>query len=124
MLDPVVHFPEDCADTAPLCPTPTPWRSRDSQSVPHSGEEMEKQARNLAKEFMDVATGDRFLLQHLVADLHVVRGKQQTLVAQIKHGLLEPSQPEVHFWPNEDGCNMSLKRKRDFVDRSRQSAHL
>ena len=117
MLDPVVYFPEDCANTGPLCPTPTLWRPRGSQSVTQSREDMENQARNLAEEFMDVATGDRFLLQHLVADLHVVRGKQQTLLAQIKHGLVEPSQADVHFRPNEDGNNMSLKRRRVFLER-------
>lgn len=42
---------------------------------------------------MDAANGDSFLLKHLLADLHIVRGKQQTLLAQIKHGLVEPSQP-------------------------------
>ena len=117
MLDPVVHFPEDCADTGPMCPTPTVYRPSGNRGSRQSGEEMEKQARNLAEEFIDTATGDKFLLKHLVADLHVVRGKQQTLLAQIKHGLLEPSQPEVHFRPIEDGNNMSLKRRRDFLDR-------
>jgi hypothetical protein len=117
MLDPVVHFPQDCNDTGPLCPTPTLSRPRGSQTSTQSGEDMEKQARNLTEEFMDVATGDRFLLQHLVADLQVVRGKQQTLLAQIEHGLVEPSEPEVHFQPNKDGKNMSLKRRRDFLER-------
>jgi hypothetical protein len=78
---------------------------------------MEKQACNLAEEFMDVATGDRFLLKHLVVGLHVVRGKKQTLLAQLKHGMLDPSQAEVHFWPNKDGNNMSLKRRRYFLER-------
>lgn len=117
MLDPVLHFPEICADTGTVCTTPTTWHPSGSQCVADSGEAMEKQARNLAEEFMDAATGDRFLLKHLVADLHVVRGKQQTLLAQIKHGLVEPSQAEVHFRPNEDGSNMSLKRRRDFLSR-------
>ena len=117
MLDPAVHFPDDCAVTTPLCPTPTPLRPGGSQSVTQSAQDLEKQARNLAEEFMNVATGDRFLLEHLTADLHVVRGKQQTLLAQISHGLVEPSQPDVHFRPNDDGNNMSLKRKRDFLDR-------
>ena len=78
---------------------------------------MEKQARNLAKGVMDAATGDTFLLEHLVADLHIVRGKQETLLAQIKHGLVSPSQPGVHFQPNEDGQNMSLKWRKDFLQR-------
>ena len=117
MLDPVVHFPGEESDTGPLCPTPTPRRASGSQRVTQSREDMEKQARNLTEEFMDAATGDKFLLQHLVADLHVVRGKQQTLLAQIKHGLLLPSQAEVRFRPNRDGSNMSLKRRRDFLDR-------
>ena len=117
MLDPVVHFPGDFGDTGPLCPTPTQWRGSGNQCVTQSGEDMEKQARNLAEEFMDAATGDTFLLKHLVTDLHVVRGKQQTLLAQMKHGLLEPSQADVHFRRNEDGNNMSLKRRRDFLER-------
>ena len=76
MLDPVVHFPHDCGDTGPLCSATPLSRPRGSQLVTQSGEDMEKQARNLTEEFMDVATGDRFLLQHLVADLQIVRGKQ------------------------------------------------
>ena len=119
MLDPVVHFLDNGADTGTVCPTPTTWRPGGSQCVAESGEDMEKQARNLAEEFMDAATGDAFLLKHLVADLHIVRGKQQTLMTQIKHGLVEPSQAEVHFRPNDDGNNMSLKRRKDFLDRRR-----
>ena len=118
MLDPVVHFPDNDANTGIVCPTPTAGRPSGSQRAIESGEDMEKQARNLAEEFVDAATGDRFLLKHLVADLHVVRGKQQTLLAQIKHGLVEPSQADVHFRPNRDGNDMSLKRKRDFLQRS------
>ena len=117
MLDPVVHFPGDEPDTGPLCPTPTQVRTSGSLCVTQSREDMEKQARNLAEEFMDAASGDKFLLEHLVADFHIVRGKQQTLLAQIKHGLVSPSQPRVHFRPNDDGHNMSLKRKRDFLER-------
>ena len=117
MLDPVVHFPVDCTDIGPLCPNPTPWHPSGSQCLTQSGEDMEKQVRNLTDEFMDAATGDRFLLKHLLADLHIVRGKQQTLVAQIKNGLVEPSQAEVHFRRNEDGNDMSLKRRRDFLQR-------
>ena len=78
---------------------------------------MEKNVRNLAAEFMEVARGDIFLLKHLLADLHVVRGKQHTLLAQIQHGVLEPSQEDVHFQANDDGCNMSLKRRKDFLQR-------
>ena len=118
MLDPVVHFPDNDANTGIVCPTPTAGRPSGSQRAIESGEDMEKQARNLAEEFVDAAIGDRFLLKHLVADLHVVRGKQQTLLAQIKHGLVEPSQADVHFRPNRDGNDMSLKRKRDFLQRS------
>jgi hypothetical protein len=77
---------------------------------------MENHVRNLAAEFVDVATGDAFLLKHLLADFHVVRGKQQTLLAQIRHGVVEPSQPDVHFRANHDGNNMSLKRRKDFLD--------
>jgi hypothetical protein len=80
---------------------------------------MENLVRNLATEFMDKATGDTFLLRHLLADFHVVRGKQQTLIAQMKHGLLEPSQPDLHFLPNDDGSNMSLKRRKDFLQQRR-----
>ena len=117
MLDPVVHFPEDCVDTAPLCPTPVRRHPGGSQCPTQSGKDMEMRVRNLTNEFMDAATGDSFLLKHLLADLHIVRGKQQTLLAQIKHGLLEPSQEAVHFERIEDGNDMSLKRKRDFLDR-------
>jgi hypothetical protein len=80
---------------------------------------MEKHIRNLAAEFLEVASGDTLLLKHLLADFHVVRGKQQTLLAQIRHGVVEPSQPDVHFRPNDDGCNMSLKCKKDFLARRR-----
>ena len=117
MLDPVLHYPKDCTDSVPLCPTPSTWRPSGSQCLTQCREDMEKQARKLAEEFMDAATGDSFLLKHLVADLHVARGKQQTLLAQIKHGLVDPSQAEVHFRPNEDGNNMSLKRRKDFLER-------
>jgi hypothetical protein len=119
MLDPIVHFPDDCYDTGPTLPTPTPKACQGSQRVTPSEEDMEKRVRNLATEFMDAATGDTCLLRHLLADFHVVRGKQQTLIAQIKHGLLEPSQPDLHFLPNDDGSNMSLKRRKDFLQQRR-----
>jgi hypothetical protein len=78
---------------------------------------METTVRNLATELMAGAAGDSFLLEHLVADLHIVRGNQQTLLAQMEHGLVDPSQVELHFTPNEDGSNMSLKRRKDYLQR-------
>jgi hypothetical protein len=100
-----------------LCPTPSDVPPSGGQYITQSGHDLEKRVRNLTKEFMDAASGDSFLLKHLLADLHIVRGKQQTLLAQIKHGLVEPSQPDVHFRRNEDGTDMSLKRRRDFLER-------
>ena len=117
MLDPVLHFPEDCTDTGALCPTPARVQPSGSQYLTQSGVDMEKRVRNLTEECMVAATGDRFLLKHLLADLHIVRGKQQTLLAHIKHGLVEPTQAEVHFQRNEDGNDMSLKRRKDFLER-------
>ena len=73
--------------------------------------------RNLADEFMDATTCDALLLKHLLADLDVDQGKQQTLLAQIKHRLVEPSQHDLHFHPNNDGSNMTLKRKKNFLER-------
>ena len=110
MLDPVEHFPVESNEAGAPLSTPTTMRSR---------EDMEKRVRNLVAEFMEVATGHNFLLKHLLADFHVVRGKQQTLLAQIKHGVVEPSQEDVHFHANTDGCNMSLKRRKDFLERRR-----
>ena len=117
MLDPVEHFPVDSDDTGAPVSTPTSMRVRGSQSLAPSGGDIEKHVRNLAAEFMEVATGDTFLLKHLLADFHVVRGKQQTLLAQIKHGVVEPTQEDVQFKANDDGSNMSLKRRKDFLDR-------
>ena len=97
MLDPVEHFPNNSYDTGAPMSTPTSMRVRGSQCLTPSGEDMEKHVRNLATELMEVATGDTFLLKHLLADFHVVRGKQQSLLAQIKHGVVEPSQEDVHF---------------------------
>jgi hypothetical protein len=119
MLDPIEHFPDDCYDTGLTLPTPTPTTGQGSQRPPPSEEDMENLVRNLATEFMDKATGDTFLLRHLLADFHVVRGKQQTLIAQKKHGLLEPSQPDLYFLPNADGSSMSLKRRKDFLEKRR-----
>ena len=119
MLDPVEHFPADSYDAGAPVSTPTSMRVRGSQCPTPSGEDMEKHVRNLAAEFMEVATGDTFLLKHLLADFNVVRGKQQTLLAQLKHGMVEPSQEDVHFQANDDGCNMSLKRRKDFLQRRR-----
>jgi hypothetical protein len=79
--------------------------------------DMETNVRNLATQLMVAASGDTFLLEHLLADFHIVRGKQQTLLAQLKHGLVEPSQAELHFTPNDEGSNMSLKRRKDFLER-------
>jgi hypothetical protein len=79
--------------------------------------DMETIVRNLATQLMAAASGDTFLLEHLLADFHIVRGKQQTLLAQLKHGLVESSQLELHYTPNDDGSNMSLKRKKDFLER-------
>ena len=119
MLDPVQHFPDDCNNVGTPMPTPTQKCASGSQRTTPSGEDMEKKLRSLAAEVMDAATGDTFLLRHLLADLHVVRGKQQTLLAQIKHGLVEPSQPELRFLRNDDGCNMSMKRRKDFLEKRR-----
>ena len=113
MLDPVLHFPEDCADTGALCPTPSRMHPRGSQYLM----QFAQRVCNLTDEFMDATTGDVFWLKHLLADLHIVRGKQQTLLAHIKHSLLEPTQAEVHFQRNEDGNDMSLKRRKDFLER-------
>ena len=40
----------------------------------------------------------------------------KALMAQIKHRLMEPSQVELHFRPNDDGNNMSLKCSKDFLE--------
>ena len=117
MLDLVVHYPYDCYDIGPPGPTPTGMRASGSQCLTPSREDMEKHVRFLATKFMDTATGNTFLLKHLLADLHVVRRKQHTLLAQIKHGLVQPSQAELHFQPNSDGSNMSLKDRNDFLER-------
>ena len=119
MLDPVEHFPNDDNDIGAPVPTPTSMRGTGSQCVTPCGEDMENHVRNITAELMETATDDIFLLKHLLADLHAVRGKQQTLLVQIKHGLVEPSQSDVHFRANEDGSNMSLKRKKDFLQRRR-----
>jgi hypothetical protein len=119
MLDPVVHFPQDCEDTEP-CSTPaTGHHGINAECIAPGVHDLETSARNLATEFMDAAGGNTFLLKHLLADFHIFRGKQQTLLAQMKHGLVEPSQVELHFSPIEDGCNMSLKRRKDFLERQR-----
>ena len=117
MLDPVLHFPEDVTDTGAPFPTPARVHPSGSQYLTQSGEDMENRARNLTNEFMDVATGDNFLLKHLLADLHIVRGKQRSLLTRIKHGLVESTLAEMHFQRNEDGNDMSLKRRKDFLER-------
>ena len=118
MLDHVVHFPDDCDDTGPSCTAAKGLHGVGARITPHvTG--LETTVRNLAAELMAAAKGDTFLLEHLLADLHIVQGKQHTLMAQMKHGLVEPSQKEVHFTPNDDGSNMSLKRRKDFLDRQR-----
>jgi hypothetical protein len=119
MLDPLEHYPNDAYDSGAPSSTPTLIRTRASQCPTPSGEDMEKHVRNLAGEFVEAATGDTFLLKHLLADFHVVRGKQQTLLAQIRHGVVEPSQADVHFRANIDGSNMTLKRRKDFLERRR-----
>ena len=115
MLDPVVHFPDDGDDTAPSATAAHAPGVVGTRVATVS--DMETSVRNLASELMAAAKGDIFLLEHLLADLHIVRGKQHTLMAQKKHGLVEPSPAEVHFTPNDDGRNMSLKRRRDFLER-------
>ena len=82
-----------------------------------SREDMETRLRKLTDEFMDVATCDAFLLKHLLADLDVVQVKQQTLLGQIKYELVESSQSNLHFRPNNDGSNMTFKRKKNFLER-------
>ena len=119
MLDPVEHFPEDCDDTGPSSSAALALAGATGSRNTASVTAMETSVRNLATELMASATGDTFLLEHLLADFHIVRGKQQTLLAQMKHGLVEPSQVELHFSPIEDGCNMSLKRRKDFLERHR-----
>ena len=119
MLDPVVHFPPDCEDTGPSSTPALGQHGSNGERITPRGDKLETSARNLATEFMDVARGNTFLLEHLVADFHIVRGNQQTLLQQLKHGLVEPSQPELRFSPNADGSNMSLKRRKDFLERHR-----
>lgn len=117
MLDPVVHFPQDCDDTGPSSTAATGLHGATGARITANVTDMETTVRNLATELMAAARGDNFLLEHLLADFHIVRGKQQTLLAQMKHGLVEPSQVELHFSPNDDGSNMSLKRRKDFLER-------
>jgi hypothetical protein len=117
MLDPVLHFPSDCTESGPLFPTASQVHPSSSQYLTQSAQDVGKRVCNLTDELMDAANGDTFLQKHLLADLHIVRGKQQTLLAQIEHGLVSPSQPDVHFRRNEDGNDMSLKRRRDFLER-------
>ena len=117
MLDPVEHFPEECDDTGPSSSAALALAGATGSRNTASVTAMETSVRNLATELMASATGDTFLLEHLLADFHIVRGKQQTLLAQMKHGLVEPSQVELHFTPNDDGSNMSLKRRKDFLQR-------
>ena len=117
MLDPVVHFPEDCHDTRTSCSAAMGLAGATGARNTTSVMDMETIVRNLATQLMAAASGDTFLLEHLLADFHIVRGKQQTLLAQLKHGLVESSQLELHYTPNDDGSNMSLKRKKDFLER-------
>jgi hypothetical protein len=80
MLDLVEHFPDDSYDTGAPKSIPTLMQARGSQCFTPSGEDMEKYVRNLAAKFMEVATGDTFLLKDLLADFHVVQGKQHILL--------------------------------------------
>ena len=86
MLDLIVHFPDDCYDSGPPLPNPTLKPGSGSQRLTPSDEDMENHVRSLATEFMDTATSDTFLLRHLLADLHAVHSKQQTLLAQSNMG--------------------------------------
>ena len=47
MLDPVLHFPDDCYDTGSAVPTSTPNCAIGSQRVTPSDEDIEKHVRNL-----------------------------------------------------------------------------
>ena len=119
MLDHVVHFPKDFYDTKPSCLVATGRPSTTGKCSTPCAEDTETCVRNFAVEFMDAGIGNIFLLKHLLVDLHNVRGKQQTLLAQIKHGLVEPSQAELHISPNDVCSNMSLKRRNDFLEHQR-----
>ena len=80
MLDPVVHFPEDCEDTGPSSTPTLGHHGTNGERITPRAEELETTVRKLATEVRDAAKGSKFLLE---ADLQVVRGKQQTLLAQM-----------------------------------------
>ena len=72
ILDFVAHFPDDCGDIGPSCPTVSGYRATGGKCFTPSGEDMETRLRNLADEFMDAATSDAFLMKHLLSNLDVV----------------------------------------------------
>ena len=109
MLDNVTHFPEDCDDLGPSCTAAMGLHGATGVCITASVTDMETIVRNLATKLMATARGDAFLLEHLLADFHIVWRKQQTLLAQMKHELVELSHVGLHFSPNHDGSNMSLK---------------
>ena len=62
MLDPIVHFPDDCYDTGAPQPTPTLKCASGNQRLTPFDEDMEKHVGSLVAEFMDAATSDTFML--------------------------------------------------------------
>ena len=77
IFDHVCPFPMYCYEVGPLCLVPTPLHGSCGQGVTSYEEDMEKHVCNLAIEFFFyVATCNALLLEHLIANHHVIQGKK------------------------------------------------
>lgn len=95
-------------------PTECSASSRRGRQEPSDVSSIESEMKSLSL----LGNESETMRKHLLAELRCVRGRLSTLQVRIDKGLLHPLQA-VPFIKNDDGNNMSLARKVDFVDRFR-----
>jgi hypothetical protein len=79
--------------------------------------EIEDHIHRLSLSILDDSRGNKVLLRHVLAAFLSVQGTMKNLKSDLEAGLLHPSQETVDFLEIQDNMGMSLKRRRDFLDR-------
>lgn len=105
--------------TAPLRMLPfSMYRGLRTKKTPKkaSNKEMEDPICWLSVSIIEKSRGSKILLQNLLAPLLSMQG-MKNLKSELDACLLHPMQVLLEFVGNEDNMGMSLKRRKDFLER-------
>lgn len=82
-----------------------------------SNEEIEDIICHLSLPIIEESRGDNILFHHLLVTFLFTQGTLKNLKSEYDARLLHPSQDMPNFMGNEDNMGMSLKHKRDVLNR-------